>query len=481
MDPLIKDHISKIPLFSGVEHSELLPLLQDCEVKEFKPGEYFCRYGEYSENSGIILSGSTNVKLPQKGVEHTDKKIILQEGEILGEIAALSGNPRTADVVALQTTKILIVSRETLFKLIDKFPSIKNEIDKRYRQRVLNYQLFTIPIFAGVPRKLLEDILNKVTLHSYRKGEIVFHQGDEADAFYLVRYGFVKGTEVGSDGKERVLAYLKRGHYFGEMALIKEGKKRMATITAINRSELIRISREDFLSIIESYPRVKAGLEKAIEKREERNVQIREDECVERTLNAIIDSGVIQTKAILIIDTTKCIQCDNCVKACAALHNNQTRLVRKGTKINNIFLVATSCRHCDDPTCMIKCPTGAIARDFAGEIYHRDSCIGCGKCVQNCPYGNISIITLPETNGEKDFSQGFLTRCFKKLGKGNRQQDKELSVFEKAHESKKLRKKSVMCDMCREHSFIGCVYNCPTGATRRVDPTEFFADITTVG
>jgi len=459
MDPLVKDYILKIPLFSGVKHSELLPLIENCRVREYEPGQFIYRYGEYGEECGIILSGSASVKLPPKGPEHPNKEILLRQGDIFGEIAVLSGYTRTADVVALQLTRAFMVSRETLLDLFYKFPPIKKEIDRLYRQRVLIDQLLTVPIFSGVPERLLEELVRKATLHHYIKGEIVFRQGDEAAAFYLVRYGAVKVTETESDGKMRVLAYLKGGHYFGEIAIMKTGKKRMSTVTAINRTELIRISSEDFLDMIESYPRVKAGLEKVMEKTKERNVRIRENKLMEKTLSVAIDSGIIQAIGILVIDTTKCIQCDNCIKACAALHNNQSRLVRKGSKLNNIFLIPTSCKHCDDPTCMIKCSTGSIARDFSGEIYHKDSCIGCGSCARNCPYGNISIVSLTETGREPESK----------------------STVEKKDKEGNLLKMAVKCDMCREYPFVGCIYNCPKGAVRKVDPAEFFADFTAVG
>jgi CRP-like cAMP-binding protein/Fe-S-cluster-containing hydrogenase component 2 len=464
-----KNDISKISLFSGIDQTELLPILTDCEIKEFVTGDYIYRRGEYGGDCGIVLSGSVNVELPWKKGKSKNSKVIIEEGGIFGEIAAMSGYTRIADVAALSLTRVFFVPRDTLFKLIDKFHLFKNRIDELYRQRTLKTHLRTIPIFKALPDQFLEDLAGKITLHSYRKGDVIFKQGDEADAFYLVRYGFVKVTEIGSDNKERVLAYLKAGHYFGEMALFNKERKRMATVTAINRTELIRISIEDFLNIIESFPFLGDSFRKAIEKREARNVQIREDDYIGGILDAIVGTGVIHAKGILAVDITKCINCDRCVNACAVLHNNQSRLIRKGVRVNNVLLIVASCRHCYDPTCMIECCTGAIARDYTGEIYHKNFCIGCGKCARSCPYGNISIINIPVTEGDKDQS---------KADAGN---ESKLKIFRNAVKNKKFRKQAVKCDMCREYSFVGCVYNCPMGAAQKIDPTEFFADIITVG
>ena len=475
MEHFAKKYISQLPIFSHIEQNELLPILKNCVVKEFKSGQYIFRYGEYGEDCGIILSGSAHVDLPQKGTESDPKKIILPQGEIFGEIAALSRYARTANVIALKPTKVLIIPRAVLMELFDKFPSVKNKIDKLYRQRVLTSQLLTVPVFAGVPAELLQDLANKSSIHHYHKGDIVYHQGDEAEDLYLVRYGCVKVTETGNEGKERVLAYLKGGHYFGEHALMKEGERRTVTVTATTRTELIRIVREDFLNLIESFPRLKTILQKTAEKTKERYLQIREDEWLERTLSTFIDSEVIQAKRTLFIDTSKCIHCDRCIKACAVMHNNQSRLVRKGVKLSNLFLIPTSCRHCEDPTCMIRCPTGTITRDFSGEIYIKDTCIGCGSCAKNCPYGNIFIVDLPEmTDGGQ---QSFASLLKRKKG-GDRQENPGVSSMKKPLKRKKIRKHAAICDMCREYSFLGCVYNCPRGAARSGDLAEFFVHFT---
>ena len=72
----------------------------------------------------------------------------------------------------------------------------------------------------------------------YLPGQVICTQGDAADSFYLVRLGFVKVSER-RPGGEIVLAYLPRGSYFGEMALLT-GTTRTATCTAIDHVEVVR-------------------------------------------------------------------------------------------------------------------------------------------------------------------------------------------------------------------------------------------------
>ncbi len=198
-------------------------------------------------------------------------------------------------------------------------------------------------------------------------------------------------------------------------------------------------------------------------------------------MRATVETGIIQTRAALIIDLSRCVQCDNCLEACAALHDGRSLLVRKGSMLNNFNLLPTSCMHCDDPTCMTKCPTGAITRDVTGEIYHKDSCIGCGSCAQNCPFGNIVIVDVHEDEQKHGLMLWF-SRLFGLNGKsppGPIENEKTDTTGDKraVARRRKPRKKAYKCDMCRDHTYMGCVYNCPTGAAKRVNPAKFFTEI----
>ncbi len=473
--------LAKVALFAELDMEQLLGILDECEIKEFEVGKYVCREGEYDENCYIILAGIVEVRVGSgSGAGHSNV-IPLKEGEMFGEIAVLTGNPRIADIVASQHATLLKISKNVLFMLIDKFQPLKQRLDDLYRQRALTTQLLTIPIFSGISAEILEELKGKVVLQTFRKDEVIFRQDDMSDAFYLVRYGFVKVYKE-DKGKERVLAYLNEGHYFGEMGLMAEGEKRIASVAAINRVELIKISKEDFDALLDAHPGIRKTLQTITEHRKSNNAQFSKDINRSAILSSTIEMGIIQSKAILIIDLTKCVHCDMCTKACATLHDGQTRLARRGTLLSNFLLVPTSCRHCIDPTCMSKCPTGAIARDFEGEIYHKDSCIGCGGCAANCPHGNISIVAIHHKKaGDGLYAKMMSLFSAKEDGAMSQTHDGQGTRHTAAKKQKSVRKKAVKCDMCRGMEHMGCVYNCPRNAARRVDPTKFFADFTSIG
>jgi Fe-S-cluster-containing hydrogenase component 2 len=175
----------------------------------------------------------------------------------------------------------------------------------------------------------------------------------------------------------------------------------------------------------------------------------------------LIQQGVGEATDVLLIDEALCVRCDNCEKACAETHHGISRLNREaGPTFANVH-VPTSCRHCEHPHCMTDCPPDAIHRAPNGEVFIKDTCIGCGNCQRNCPYGVIQMAAQPP---EKPGLWNWLL-----LGRGSGPgQDKHA----KGHGSKH----AVKCDMCKDISGgPACVRACPTGAAIRVSPEEFLS------
>jgi CRP/FNR family transcriptional regulator, cyclic AMP receptor protein len=76
-------------------------------------------------------------------------------------------------------------------------------------------------------------------IHNYRKGQIVFGQGDPSDAVFYIESGKVKKTVVSEEGKEAVVALLGTGDFFGEGCLAGEAL-RLATVSALTNCLIAR-------------------------------------------------------------------------------------------------------------------------------------------------------------------------------------------------------------------------------------------------
>ena len=88
-----------------------------------------------------------------------------------------------------------------------------------------------------------------------KKNEVIFSEGSEGNAAYVLRKGRVE-ISVNADGKKIVLTTLKEKSVFGEIALVLEQHKRTATATAIENSELVRISKGVFDKYMKATPKL---------------------------------------------------------------------------------------------------------------------------------------------------------------------------------------------------------------------------------
>jgi CRP-like cAMP-binding protein/Fe-S-cluster-containing hydrogenase component 2 len=352
------------------------------------------------------------------------------ENSLFGEMTCLNFYPRSATVVASEDVTCLEMLRNILDLLYRNEPQAKwrkekqrfleanpgkkfdkprpddGPIGKAYRERALKNHLSNFPLFQGIRPELLERLRANAEIVTFEPGEVVFRQADPADEFYIVRLGFVKVSQA-MPGGEMVLTYLSRGQYFGEISLLArtEGRaaQRTATCTAIDHVEAVAISAEDFEVLVREYPDMAEKLHAEARRRlKENEEQLAKVSTV--ALGDYLDQGLMQAQSLLVLDLDRCTRCDECVRACADSHDGVTRLVRDGLRFDK-YLVATSCRSCLDPVCMIGCPVGSIGRSQTREIFIEDWCIGCELCVNNCPYGNINMHPFEVDAGSKLFQK----------------------------------------------------------------------------
>ncbi|MGH7318109.1 MAG: cyclic nucleotide-binding domain-containing protein, partial [Candidatus Rokuibacteriota bacterium] len=495
--PLTADDLRQIPIFKGVSGT-FLDLNRGSVVKRtVRPGEIICREGEFGSTAFYIIKGKVDIFISTpvahsasravgargglRGALHKFTRLLthredpredsaaatgyipidasvdlayghpsaqLGAGELFGEMTCLSFYPRSATVRAAEDTVVLEMLRNVL-QILQKNKTFRAQLERNYRDRALSTHLRSVTIFKDLTDDFITDIRERVDLLQYEAGEVICQQGDPADSFYLIRIGFVKVSQE-SPGGEMVLSYLSRGNYFGEMGLLGGGV-RVATCTALDHVEVVRMSGEDFARMVERFPQVRRALGEVATAREEENTR-QAQRLQDVPLDEFLSQGLMEAQNLLLIDLERCVRCDACVRACADAHDGVTRLIRDGLRYDK-FLVATSCRSCRDPLCMIGCPVGSIRRRNSLEVIIEDWCIGCGRCAEQCPYGNINM--HPFRVNEEDPTQTGKTRAVVKL-------------------------KATGCDLCIELAEPSCVYACPHGAAMRVEPREFFASGTTI-
>ena len=103
------------------------------------------------------------------------------------------------------------------------------------------------------PRAFLAQAGDSRTTLQYEKHQILFAQGDQANAVFYVQAGRVKLSIVSQQGKEAVVAILEPGNFFGEGCLAGQ-LVRMATATSLDHSRIVRIDKQAMIGVLHNEP-----------------------------------------------------------------------------------------------------------------------------------------------------------------------------------------------------------------------------------
>ncbi|HMO67177.1 MAG TPA: cyclic nucleotide-binding domain-containing protein [Novosphingobium sp.] len=455
---------SNIEIFAEVSTLQLRELMLDSDVKAFAAGEVIFQRNDPGSSLFAIAEGSVLVEIDKDDASRT---VPIAQGSIFGEVGLISGRRRGSTIRAAEPTVVVELSRNAALKLIATVPGAGRAVNRISIERQL-LQIFG----SGLTSADVAEVVAGAEVQNRRAGEVVLAEGDtETDDIYVIRRGsMIVEKTVG--GKPVFLSYLPAGSYVGEMRLI-DGLPRSATVKAAIKSEVIRLPGDAFRRLLENKPALlkKAQADMAARRDVNAFIDSRKEhfssvvDMYSQTARFLVDNGIGEATDVLLIDETLCVGCDNCEKACADSHEGLSRLNREAGKTYAHLHVPTSCRHCEHPHCMADCPPNAIKRGPDGEVFIDDTCIGCGNCQRNCPYGVIRMDAVPPPK------PSLLSWLF--FGKGPGPGEPSYK-WRKANTSGEAPKKAIKCDMCSGiEGGPACVRACPTGAAIRVAPEGF--------
>jgi CRP/FNR family transcriptional regulator len=112
-----------------------------------------------------------------------------------------------------------------------------------------------ITVFSTLGEEDLKDLDDFFTTEEYGKKDSIFSEGDPSDWLYGVLEGKVKITKLSAEGKEIILEVISPGDVFGAIAVMR-GFPYPANAVAMEDTRLLKISRNNFLRILDGYPSV---------------------------------------------------------------------------------------------------------------------------------------------------------------------------------------------------------------------------------
>lgn len=417
-----RQKIKKKNLFSSI--AQIWNNSKQSEVRNIK------RYDPDSPLRQVSQDGQTRIFLQDIPAVITDKRsVLLNEGDMFGEIAALSRSQRVATIIAEDEAELLEIRWTALRDIRRSVQEFRDHLDRLYRERSLTSHLQATDLFSHLSEDVLADIAQRTLFESHGEFEwytqykraaqsgttadiaqepVIVSEGDYPDGLLLIRSGFARISSRMNHGY-KTQGYIGRGEMFGLQEIIANYQSdniisHQTGLHALGYADLLRVPT----SVIEEY--VLPDLPDAIRAKftpSSTKVAIssenkkHKDDIPAGLLEFFVEHRYINGTATMLIDLDRCVRCDECSVACSRGHDNNPRFNRHGRKYDH-YMVANACMHCSDPVCMIGCPTGAIHRSSTGGtvIINDDTCIGCATCANSCPYHNIRMVPISSKNGE---------------------------------------------------------------------------------
>lgn len=269
------DKLPSIPLFSYLDGDSFAQVLGSLQLRRFVRGQPIIQEGQPGDSFFILAEGHVAVSRNANG--KTINLARLHPGAVFGEMALISRAPRTATVTAEDDCELLELKRAALENQAQELQSVMKALQAFTHERFLHNLTATSPIFKPFPRSIRAEIVKKFRDFPVDAGDELIAEGEVGQGLFLILKGNVQVTKKSDDGETIVLATLKEGDVFGEIALLQDSPT-TATCTASSKGELLFLPRKEFLSTMARHPELKDELARITAERLQKTKQLMDTE-----------------------------------------------------------------------------------------------------------------------------------------------------------------------------------------------------------
>lgn len=202
-------------------------------------------------------------------------------------------------------------------------------------------------LFAQLDESQLGELSRTMTRHSFRRGDVVFYQGDPSGKLYVVEDGWVKLTRQSEMGDELLIDVFGPGSIFGEVSIFTN-EPRSGTVAALESVTMTSLSRDSFYRLVQAHPRIALGCLEILARRlralddlvqdmsfldvpgrlAKRLMELAEQKGVDTPSGTLIDLRITQEELATMVGTTR-----ESVNKTLALFRRQGILTKHGTRM----------------------------------------------------------------------------------------------------------------------------------------------------
>jgi len=226
-------------------------------------GDVLVEQGDTADNVYFILSGTVTASKSTPQGEVTVGTI--EAGQVIGEVTVVAGGRRTATLRARGPVEVLEIERPDFEAWLNGNPEMADSVSDQARERVdrTNVATMVAELMGSSDQALVQEVVDRVDWRRLEAGEVLFRQGDEADAAYFVVGGRLMVLAENDDGEEQLVAEVGRGEVVGELGLIDRAP-RSATVRAVRDTTLASFTTTTFEELVVTSPAMMLNVTRGI-------------------------------------------------------------------------------------------------------------------------------------------------------------------------------------------------------------------------
>jgi NTE family protein/lysophospholipid hydrolase len=268
-----KNSLTLQSLLASLSDVQSVDETANLELIDLPMGEILFEQGDVGHSVYLLVAGVLGVKVRHEDGSETviDK---LAPGALVGEMALISGRPRTATVYSIVDCGLLRITRSQFEEMVAQDKAGASALSEALTPRWQRLQLAAVlrDLFGEIDTPTLHALQGKLEWRHLSNGDLLFEQGDKADGMYIVINGRLRIVHSDSEGRSHTLNEIASGETVGEYALLTE-EKRSATVLAIRETDVVRIDPGDFEQLVKQYPMLIRAVTRIIVERQQRQLK----------------------------------------------------------------------------------------------------------------------------------------------------------------------------------------------------------------
>lgn len=235
----LSDAVKHILLFRSLDVELMQEVLDAMFERKVDPGEHVIDQGDDGDNFYVIDEGKYDIFVQVDG----QPKLVgnYENKGFFGELALMYNMPRAATIVATSEGSLWALDRNTFRRIVLKTAFLK--------RRAYESLLESVPMLKALDLYERMNVADALHSRTYQDGDQIIKQGDSADNMYFVEDGEVRITMIDkndpSSGLEVDVNVVKKGGYFGELALVTN-KPRAASAYAVGTTKCAALDVQAF-------------------------------------------------------------------------------------------------------------------------------------------------------------------------------------------------------------------------------------------